>query len=86
MGNSNKTSRFGSTSDNDKASPSHRPSKPNREKVTESGKTAQFEWVTCAMQGWREHMEDRHIVVQVKLDDKGSQGILAAVFDGHGGD
>ena len=41
-------------------------------------------WGACAMQGWRETQEDAHICEMVNLLD-GSNAMLFAVFDGHGG-
>jgi len=37
------------------------------------------------MQGWRIDMEDAHIATKIYFNDR-TDGLLFAVFDGHGGD
>ena len=57
-------------------------SKPDRNKETEKGASAEVRYVAVGMQGWRRSMEDSHIS---NVTDLGQGSSFFGVFDGHGG-
>jgi serine/threonine protein phosphatase PrpC len=56
-------------------------SEPKKEKTTDIGGNAKFDFAASCMQGWRTNMEDAHIA---KVDI-GPDTHVFGVFDGHGG-
>ena len=58
---------------------------PIKDKKTEYGSNNYLSWGACAMQGWRNSMEDTHICETVDLGSD-NYGMLFGVFDGHGGE
>lgn len=56
-------------------------SEPKKEKHTDVGGNAKYEFAASSMQGWRMSMEDAHIA-QVDIDNDTH---IFGVFDGHGG-
>ncbi|CAH8569484.1 unnamed protein product [Heterobilharzia americana] len=58
-------------------------SKPNVDKVTDTGANKWISYSSCSMQGWRMHQEDAHNCIP---DFDSSHGVsFFAVYDGHGG-
>lgn len=53
------------------------------DKHTTTVETEKYEFVACAMQGWRKTMEDAHVLEFEVLNDR--RNFLLAVFDGHNG-
>ncbi|CAK5079636.1 unnamed protein product [Meloidogyne enterolobii] len=56
-------------------------SKPEKEKIYESGGNESIRFASCSMQGWRIHQEDAHNCI---IDFMPKMGFFA-VYDGHGG-
>jgi len=57
---------------------------PLKDKNPENGKSKLCRYGLCSMQGWRTTQEDAHITTKIEQAD-GKDGMLIAVFDGHGG-
>jgi protein phosphatase 1G len=60
---------------------SHGRTEPDTEKKVEDGAACELAYGTCGMRGWRENMEDAHLV-DLEFTPELS---LLGVFDGHGG-
>lgn len=58
---------------------------PVKDKNPEHGSTSIMDFGLCSMQGWRCDQEDDHLAVIVKQPKDGADGMLLAVWDGHGG-
>jgi len=56
-------------------------SKPEKEKIYESGGNESIRFASCSMQGWRIHQEDAHNCI---IDFMPKMSFFA-VYDGHGG-